>query len=136
VAFGSPPDVTAERLRIYADDLADLSRKQLETALTRARRELKFFPKIAELRDLAGASPKQGQDAEGRKGWDVVTQFVGKYVGNDVYGNFGPEHGWHAKTFPKLSDRILDTVRRTGGWKVYKCMTDEDFPFVQKRFFG
>ncbi|HET6179678.1 MAG TPA: hypothetical protein VFE61_22330 [Candidatus Sulfotelmatobacter sp.] len=25
--------------------------------------------------------------------------------------------------------------RRTGGWKVYACMTDGDFPFVQKRFF-
>ena len=34
-----------------------------------------------------------------------------------------------------LSDRVLDTVRRTGGWKVYKRMTDGDFPHVQKRFF-
>jgi len=61
--------------------------------------------------------------------------FVKKYVGNDVYGDYGPQHGWYPKQYPKLSDRILDTVRRTGGWKAYKCMTDDDFPFVQKRFF-
>jgi hypothetical protein len=34
-----------------------------------------------------------------------------------------------------LGDRILDCVRRSGGWKTYKCATDEDFPFLQKRFF-
>jgi hypothetical protein len=28
----------------------------------------------------------------------------------------------------------MDTVRHTGGLKVYVCMTHEDFPFVQKRF--
>jgi hypothetical protein len=41
----------------------------------------------------------------------------------------------YPKTFPKLSQRILDTVRHTGGWRTYKCMTDDDFPHQQKRFF-
>lgn len=100
-----------------------------------AIREAKWFPKPAELRELAGASQQQGQDAEARKAWDVLTRFVKKYVGNDVYGTFAPQHGWYPKSHPKLSDRILDTVRRSGGWKVYKCMTNDDFPFVQKRFF-
>jgi hypothetical protein len=27
-------------------------------------------------------------------------------------------------------------VRRSGGWKTHKCATDEDFPFLQKRFFA
>jgi hypothetical protein len=127
--------MTPARLKIYAADLADLDRSQLEMAFARGRRECRFFPKIAELRELAGASPKQSQDAEARKAWDVLQTFVSKYVGNDVHGTYGPVHGWHPKTFPQLSDRILDTVRRSGGWKTYKCMTDEDFPFVQKRFF-
>ena len=26
-------------------------------------------------------------------------------------------------------------MRRSGGWKIYKYATDEDFPFLQKRFF-
>jgi len=25
-------------------------------------------------------------------------------------------------------------MRRAGGWKVFACMTDEDLPFVKKRF--
>lgn len=127
--------LTPVRLQLYAADLADLGRSQLAVAFARARRELKFFPKIAELRELAGACVKQSQDAEARKAWDVLQSFVSKYVGNDVHGDFGPEHGWYPKSFPRLSNRILDTVRRTGGWKVYKCATDEDFPFAQKRFF-
>lgn len=122
-------------MAIYSESLSDLADDQIRQSIGRAIRELKFFPRVAELRDLAGTSPKQERDAEARKAWDVLEAFVRKYVGNSVYGEFGPEHGWYPKAFPQLSDRILDTVRRTGGWKVYKCMTDEDFPFVQKRFF-
>jgi hypothetical protein len=78
---------------------------------------------------------KQQHEAEARKAWDVLMQFVNKFVGNDVYGNYGPEHGWYPKTFPQLNPQILDTVRRTGGWRAYSCMTNDDFPFQQKRFF-
>jgi hypothetical protein len=127
--------VTPECLAMYVESLADLSDDQIRLCVGRAIRELKWFPKPAELRELAGASQQQGQDAEARKAWDVLTKFVKKYVSNDVYGNFGPQHGWYPKSYPKLSDRILDTVRRTGGWEVYARMTGEDFPFVQKRFF-
>src|SRR5258708_3535590 len=63
VAFGEP--ITPERLRVYADDLlCDLSSEQLDTALIRARQELRFFPKIAELRDLAGMKAKDAQQVE------------------------------------------------------------------------
>jgi hypothetical protein len=127
--------VTPECLAMFVESLADLSDDQIRLCVGHAFRELKWFPKPAELRELAGASQQQGQGAEARKAWDVLTRFVKKYVSNDVYGNFGPQHGWYPKSYPKLSDRILDTVRRTGGWKVYACMTGEDFPFVQKRFF-
>jgi predicted nucleotidyltransferase component of viral defense system len=132
-AFAEP--MTAARLKVYAGDLADLERSQLEVAFYRARRELTFFPKIAELRKLAGAGQEEQQDAEARKAWDLLTRFVTKYVSNDVHGNYGPEHGWYPKSFPKLSERILDCVRRTGGWKVYACMDVDDMPFIQKRFF-
>lgn len=74
-------------------------------------------------------------EAEMRRAWDVLMAFVSKYVGNDVYGSYGPEHGWFPRSYPKLEQRVLDVVRRSGGWKSYKRMSDEDFPFVQKRFF-
>jgi hypothetical protein len=127
--------MTPARLKIYAGDLADIERPQMEIAFSRARCELRFFPKICELRELAGEGEKQQADAEARAAWDQLIQFVGKFVSNDIYGNYGPEHGWHAKSFPRLSDRILDCVRRTGGWKTYACMSNDDFPFQQKRFF-
>lgn len=53
-AFGQ--QLTDERMRVYCSDLADLTVEQVKLACGRARRELKFFPKIAELRELAGAS--------------------------------------------------------------------------------
>ena len=135
-AFGeSGEKLSAQRLQIYACDLADLDRSQLEIAFLRARRECKFFPKIAELRELAGANPAQEREAEGCKAWDLLMGFVRKYVGNDIFGNYGPEHGWYPKSYPTLSGRILDVVRRTGGWKAYKCLADADFPFQQRRFF-
>jgi len=55
VAFGERP--TEERQELYCRSLADLPREQLQVAFRRARCELKWFPKIAELRELAGALP-------------------------------------------------------------------------------
>src|SRR5215472_7360797 len=115
--------LTPQRIRIYAADLSDIPEEQLAIAFQRSRRELRFFPKIAEIRELAGVGHGQQQDAEAHAAWDELMKFVRKYVGNDVYGNYGPEHGWYPR-YPKLSDRVLDTVRRTGGWRVYAYMTE------------
>ena len=127
--------MTEARLKGYVANLADLELEQLRTAFVRAARELKFFPKVVELRELAGVGVAELEDAETRRAWDELIKFVRKYVSNDPYGTYGPQFGWHPSDYPKLSDRMLDTVRRTGGWSVYACVTDEDFPFVQKRFF-
>lgn len=126
--------ITTARLRIYVEMLSDISQPGLAEGFRRAHRELRFFPKIAELRQLAGECRAESEDAEARAAWDQVNQFVGKYVGSDPWGNYGPEHGWY-RPFPKLPDRILACVRRCGGWRTFACMTNEDFPFVQKRFF-
>jgi hypothetical protein len=124
-----------ERLRINASDLLDISRDRLAAAFAKARRELDYLAQVSEIRRLALMDAASQSDGEMRAAWDVLMAFVEKCVGNDVFGNFGPEHGWYPKSFPTLPARILDTVRRTGGWKSYRCMTDGDFPFVQKRFF-
>jgi hypothetical protein len=127
--------LTPESLAMYVESLADLSDDQILLGVGRAVRELEWFPKPAKLRELAGAEGSvTDQDARAREAWDSMIQFVAKYVGNDVYGNYGPEHGWYPKTFPDPGQKISDTVRRTGGWRTYKCMTKEDFPFTQKRF--
>src|SRR5438046_110079 len=128
--------MTPSRLRIYAGDLADIEHKQLEIAFTRARHELKFFPRIAELRDLAGKGQKQEADAESRAAWDTILDFTSKYIQSDPQGNYRIDQGVRRTAPAVLSQRILDTIRRTGGWKVYKCMDLDDMPFIQKRFFG
>ena len=64
VAFGC--EITGERLESYAEHLADIPKEKLQQAFWQAGRDLKFFPKIAELRELAGMLP--GLPADGRPG--------------------------------------------------------------------
>ena len=63
-AFGET--LTEQRQEIYCGGLADIRQNQLEIAFRRARYELKWFPKLAELRELAGALPGAAND--GRSG--------------------------------------------------------------------
>jgi hypothetical protein len=132
-AFNEP--LKEARFRVYVADLEDLTPEQLAVGFARARRELKFFPRISEIRDLAGASPESSDDAEARAAWDALMNFVSRYVQSDVFGNYAPDQGCRATPMPILSERILDSVRRSGAWRAYKCMTLSDFPFQQKRFF-
>ena len=64
ITFGI--EINEERLEIYAEHLSDLHKEDLERAFWRAVNDLKFFPKIAELRELAGALPSTRSD--GRPG--------------------------------------------------------------------
>src|SRR5437016_4769362 len=121
--------LTAELLAMYVESLADLSDEQIRLCVGRAIRGLKWFPKPAELRELVGCNPKQEQDAEARKAWEIVISFADKWMQSDVEGNYVITRGVRATEPPKLSQRILDTVRRTGGWRAFKCMTNDDFPF-------
>ena len=63
-AFGE--GLTAERQAIYVTALADIPMDQLRQAIRAAIQELKWFPKVAELRELAGALP--GTLSDGRPG--------------------------------------------------------------------
>ena len=108
--------------------------EQIAAAMMRCTRECRYPVRLPDLLQRMPGQEIPAPEAEARRSWDELMKFVGKYVGSDVYGNCGPEHGWHPENYPKLSDRILDSVRRTGGWVVYLRMTDQDFPFVQKRF--
>lgn len=63
-AFGET--LTEQRQEIYCGGLADIQQSHLQVAFRRARYELKWFPKLAELRALAGALPDAPND--GRPG--------------------------------------------------------------------
>ncbi len=66
--------LTPAKLRVYAEDLADILPERLVTAFDRARRELTFFPKIAELRDLAGM---EGHDVD--SAWEWIKRYIRRY---------------------------------------------------------
>ncbi|HTC45835.1 MAG TPA: hypothetical protein VK722_00815 [Candidatus Aquilonibacter sp.] len=63
-AFGEK--LTEERQEIYCAGLAELPQNRLDVAFRRARYELKWFPKLAELRELAGIVSDPSND--GRPG--------------------------------------------------------------------
>lgn len=71
------------------------------------------------------------KNAAKRIAWDTVERYVNKW------GRWNDDRTVctiEAKA-PRLDQRLLDTVRRSGGWSVLMRMTDTDFPHQQKRFF-
>lgn len=128
-AVGNPPNV-AGSLAAMASALAGRATgDQIRTALEACMTEL--YP--VRLPHILAKLPGEATDldAEKRLAWDVVERFVSKWV------------RWNSERTvahidvgaPELAPRILDSVRRSGGWTVYLRMTDEDFPHVQRRFF-
>src|ERR1039458_6333200 len=100
--------LTPARLQIYAADLADLNRCQLETAFTRARRECRFFPKISELRELAGVAAKDTRNVEAEAAWKWATDYLHKW-GVDLMPMYS---GGTRIEAPDLPRRIAYALRR------------------------
>lgn len=112
-------------------------------ALARCRREIRGrngFPPtltIADVLDRAGVvSETQVEEAECRAAWDVLLRHADKWIISDVNGGY-KEKSYFGQNLeiPKLPNRIKDSLRRCGGWRAIKCMTNQDIPFVQRRFF-
>src|SRR5207247_10283174 len=114
--------VSAQRLQIYASDLADLDQRQLEVAFRRARTELKFFPKISELRDLAGVAKQEECNAV-----EAYTAF--QSVIRHLERN-GIEAGVRS-----LTRRVQYAVRHCGGLARFThSLEDQTFPVLPRYF--
>ena len=125
VAFGSPEGVTAERLRIYAADLlSDLSQEQLAGAFARCRRELKFFPQIAELRELVAAKPEDHEQVEAEAAWQFANAYLQKH-GVVTYDD---------DNRPPLDSRIDYALRRIGGLNGLNQITEKSRAFMFRDF--
>jgi hypothetical protein len=127
-AFGE--ELTDARLRVYAEDLSEVERPQLEIAFGRARRELKFFPKISELRELAGAKPEDARKVEADAAWNYALDYLRKW-GVDRMPLYS--RGKRIDP-PALPPRIEYALRRIGGLWGLNQITAESRPFVQKDF--
>jgi hypothetical protein len=130
-AFGeSSEKMSPQRLQIYTGDLADLNQDQLKLAFTRARRECKFFPKIAELRELAGAGAEHARRVEAAAAWNYVHEYLRQW---------GVERMPFYKSGqridpPTLPPRIAYALRRIGGLRGLNQVSDESRPFMYKDF--
>jgi hypothetical protein len=133
--MGNAPDIPGA-LNMMAEALTtSATPDQINVALNRAMRECRFPVRLPDIFMRIPGHEIPGVEAEQRAAWDVLIKFVDKWVQSDVHGNYAPDRGCRPGPMPVLSERILDTVRRTGGWRAYKCITASDFPFQQKRFF-
>jgi hypothetical protein len=73
-AFGLK-ELEEPRLKAYVEFLSDLDVSQIQTAVTRAARELKFFPQISELRELVGrGTERECGDVEANAAFQAVIQ--------------------------------------------------------------
>lgn len=133
--MGNRPDEPGA-LALMAEFLCDSATDaQITHVMTRCARECHYPVHLSDFLQRIPGQEIPEPEAEARKAWDLVISFANKWVQSDPEDNYVISRGVRSSEPPKLSNRILDTVRRTGGWKIYARMTDEDFPFVQKRFF-
>lgn len=139
--MGATP-LTTPALFLFVDDLEPLDDKTIQLALTRCRREIGgngYAPTltIKDVLERAGVVTQDEVDAaECRAAWDALLLYAGKYIVANPEGQYGPRHYFDMKTeTPDLDPRTADTLRRVGDWKAIKTMTNDDFPFVQKRFY-
>lgn len=142
-AMGS--ELSAPALNLFVEDLSSLSDDAIVHALARCRREIRAkngFPPtltIADVLDRAGVvSESEAEAAECRAAWDLVQRYVARHVARNPQGvyeerDFEGNRGRIPK--PELPQRIQDTVRRVGGWRVLKNPSEADFPHVQRRFY-
>lgn len=117
----------------------------VSAALRRCVKECHYPVRIHDIAQRCAGMEVPQIEAEMRAAWDTVRKFVERYVGADTEGNYHPDNGSWGRVriggheqqprYPVLPARMLDTVRRTGGWRQHKLMTEDDEPFLQKRFF-
>jgi hypothetical protein len=56
-------------------------------------------------------------------------------IGRQQVGYCRPVHVVETIQPPKLGQRLFDSLRRIGGWKQIKTITEDDYPHVQRRFY-
>jgi hypothetical protein len=117
-------------MEVYLTALSDLTDEQIQIATTRAIRELKFFPRVAELRELAGAAGKDQRSVEAEAAWKFAYDYLRKW-GVDRLPLFKAGATIEA---PALPPRIDYALRRIGGLRGLNQITEENRPFVFKDF--
>ncbi len=130
LAEGFGEALTEERLEIYARALADIPQDRLNIAFQRALRERSFFPKVAELRNLAVSNLDDEKKVEANAAWDYVSEYLRKW-GVDLLPLYS---GGKVTTPPSLDARTDYALRRIGGLRVLNQMDVDKMPFMYRDF--
>jgi len=127
-AFAEP--LTEERMEIYVRGLADISQDQLRVSFQRVLRQLTFFPKLAELRNFAGASTDNETKVEADAAWSYINDYLRKW-GADL---LPVRSGGKEVAPPPLDSRIEYALRRIGGLSALNQIDVNRMPFVYRDF--
>ncbi len=130
--FGTP--VTSQRLQMYVDYLQDLTQASLAQAIDRCVRESKFFPSVAELRQLAGASALQDAELVAEAAWQRTLENIRKY-GVDRLPTF---RNGKMVAPARLDERTEYAIRAAGGHATINASLNSENvtaeSFAKKRF--
>ncbi len=128
-SFHPDRPIKPELISAYWLGLNDLALNAVQAAATRAMREATFFPKVAELRVLAGVASPQAKAA---LAWEAVKKHRGRLYSRGMFvfddlattatiANLGVERVYHAqgdeldvwlrKDFERVYLTLADTVR-------------------------
>ncbi len=122
--------LTDDRASLYIAGLADIPPERLRVAFQRSFRELVYFPKIAELRNLAGSSSADEAKIEADAAWTYVNEYLRKW-GVDLL----PIHsGGKQIAPPPLDTRVEYALRRIGGLQALNQMDMNRMPFMYRDF--
>jgi len=132
-AFAEP--LTEERMEIYIRALADIQQDRLRISFQRALQELTWFPKVAELRNLAATPEDASKEDEVKVEADAAWTYVNDYLrqwGVDQLPLYST--GGQSTQPPPLDPRTDYALRRIGGFQALHQMDINRMPFIYRDF--
>lgn len=117
-------ELSLEAVKIYERGLSDLTVEQVEAACKSALLELKFFPKIADIRERIVETAKLELAAKNETEWAEIWKRS---------ADFDPDSGTKFRD-DGLSDCAKWAAGIMGGWRQLANAKLKDEPFLRKRF--
>ena len=118
-------EITAELAKMYQAGLGDMEPEQIEEACKKALLELKFFPKIAEIRERVGNETKALTEIQAEEDWAFAWTHAPLDYNPDLKTGLQPRG---------LSPAGTWAILRMGGWPRIAEAKERDEPFMRKRF--